>query len=400
MGSYTRRIQPLIQEDLLTKMVWVAGPRQAGKTTLARDIVKGETSAYFNWDVAKDRLLLLKNRLPEERRVWVFDEIHKYNRWRNWLKGVYDEHHEEHPILVTGSAKLDVFSRGGDSLQGRYFFYRLHPFTLSEYLGIKLGEPEAWLHDVAKLPIANSKAVEEGVAELLELGGFPEPLFSGSARFSNRWKLGYSQRLIREELNELYKFQNLDLIELLFERLPETVGSSLTLKPFARDLETSYESVRSWVIAFEKLYSCFRVPPFGVPKFRTVNKEQKLYMWDWSRVPSPGGRLENLVALHLLRFTHWCEDVVGEKIELRYFRDVVGREVDFILLRKKEPWIAIEVKSSEQPLDPNLQYFLERVRCPYAFQLQLKSKSEYKHAKINGCDVRSVPLGRFLANLP
>jgi predicted AAA+ superfamily ATPase len=395
-----RRIENFITEDLKSKMVFVAGPRQSGKTTLAERIIDDKHGAYFSWDIPNHRLALMERKLPVEKNFWVFDEIHKYRRWRNWLKGVYDEYHKTHSMLVTGSARLEILNRGGDSLQGRYFLYRLHPFTLSEYLGIKIENVEQWLDNFINIPIEYSKEDFSKIKELLEYGGFPEPLFHGTSRFASRWKMLYSNRLIREELNEVYRFQQLDLIELLFHRLPETVGSSLSYKKFAKDLEVASETISSWISAFENLFACFRILPFGVPKIRTIRKEQKLYLWDWSRIDDPGSLLENLVASHLLRFVHWCEDIYGLKVDLRYFRDVNGHEVDFIITKKGNPWFAVEVKSSEQPLDRGLSYFLERVKCPYAFQLHLKSEHEYRHPKINGCIVRSLPVTMFLKNLP
>jgi len=398
--NHFRRIEAPILNDIQKKMVWLAGPRQTGKTTIGKKLCEHLNGEYLSWDITANRQRLKQLKFSNEYRLWVFDEIHKSKRWRNWLKGVYDEHHNSHSILVTGSARLETLSRGGDSLQGRYFLHRLHPFTLSELLGISRPSVESWLEGLPILATPWSRQIAEGSEELLELGGFPEPLFSGSSRSAKRWRMGYASRLVREELRDIYQFQNLDLIETLYERLSETVGAPLSIKPFSRDLEVAFETVKSWIAAFEQLYACFRVPPFGPPRIRAIKRDHKLYMWDWGRVEVPGFRLENLVASHLLRFIHWCEDLLGEKVELRYFKDVDGHEVDFILLRKRAPWIAIEVKSSEQKLDANLKYFLERVKCPFAFQLQLKSRDDYSHPDINGCKIRLVPVGKFLAALP
>ena len=166
------------------------------------------------------------------------------------------------------------------------------------------------------------------------------------------------------------------------------------------DLEVAHQTVAKWIELFERLFVCFRIPPWGPPRIRAVKQEQKMYLWDWPRVDLSGSRLENLVAVHLLRFVHWVEDVYGERLDLRYFKDVDGHEVDFIILRKRAPWIAIEVKSSEQPLDRNLYYLLERARIPYAYQLHLKGTNDFRVAPINGCKIRIMPLERFLQNLP
>jgi len=393
----SRRIAALVEEDLEKKMVFVAGPRQCGKTTLARGILARKGGAYYNWDVEAHRRVLRRSEIDEASRLWVFDEVHKYRRWRNWLKGLYDLHRSSHPILVTGSARLEIYGRGGDSLQGRYFLYRLHPFTLSEVLGMPAPAPG---DDPAALPRRETKDASKVLDDLLALGGFPEPLFAGSARSAARWRLAYGSRLVREEIRDLANLRDLDLVELLFDRLPATVGSVLSINSLREDLQVAFETVRSWIGIFDGIYGTFRIPPFGPPRIKAVKKEQKLYLWDWPRVENPAARFENLVGFHLLRLVHWCEDVEGAKTELRYFRTTVGHEVDFVLLRNSRPWMAIEVKLDDRPLDRNLKYLLERVRFPYAFQISQRGVKDWRAPDINGCRIRLLPAARFLANLP
>lgn len=392
-----RRIYPGIKEDLKTKMVLLAGPRQSGKTTIAKTLLRENPGVYYNWDVDADRKKIRNSQLNEHAKLWVLDELHKYSRWRNWLKGQYDLHHENHSILVTGSANLDIYSRGGDSLQGRYFFYRLHPFTLSELLGIPTLKS---LDQIPDLPVDGSKNSSTVLGDLLTLGGFPEPLFAGSKRKADRWRLGYGTRLIQDEIRSLEQIRELDRLEMLYERLPQTVGSVLSMNSLREDLEVAFETVKNWLSVFNRTYVSFTVPPFGAPRIKAVKKEQKLYLWDWARVESEPAALENLVALHLLRLVHWAADVEGDKCELRYFRDVVGHEVDFILLRKGKPWMAIEVKVSDQPLDSSLKYFLERVKVPYAYQVSLNGTKDYRAPDINGAKIRILPATTFLSNLP
>jgi predicted AAA+ superfamily ATPase len=392
-----RRILTKVLEDLPRKMVLLSGPRQCGKTTLARAALVRYPGSYYNWDIEADRKALRAGRLNEDASLWVFDEIHKFRSWRNWLKGQFDLHHQRHSILVTGSARLEVYSRGGDSLQGRYFAHRLHPFTLSELLGLEFGG--SW-SEIPELPAQVPVASQSALGDLLALGGFPEPLFSASQRFANRWRLGYATRLVREEIRDLENIRDLDRMEMIFVRLTKTVGSVLSLNSLREDLEVAFGTVKLWVEVFERIYGVFRIAPFGAPRIKAVKKENKLYLWDWPRVESDGARLENLVALHLLRLQHWVEDVEGERLELRYFRDTVGHEVDFIVLRKGKPWMAIEVKKSEQGLDPNLKYFLERVKVPYAFQIHQEGAGDYRAPDIQGCRIRVMPAAKFLANLP
>jgi hypothetical protein len=392
-----RRITPYVEQDLREKMVFVAGPRQCGKTTLAKEILERWGGSYYNWDVDEHRQLIRRAAIDEASRLWVFDELHKNRRWRNWLKGLYDLHGTSHAILVTGSARLDAYSRGGDSLQGRYFSYRLHPFTFSELAG--LPAPRG-ADEIPELPRTPNKDAESLLGDLVELGGFPEPLLSGSVRRANRWRLGYGARLVREEVASLENLRDLERLELLYDRLPDTVGSVLSINSLREDLEVAFETARNWLRVFDRLYATFRVAPFGPPRIKAVKKEQKLYLWDWPRVSSAGARFENLIALHLLRLVHWLEDVEGEKSELRYFRTPMGHEVDFVVLRRRKPWLAVETKLGERPLDRGLKYLLERVRIPFAFQVSLEGTRDWRSNNINGCRVSLLPAARFLANLP
>ena len=393
----SRRILPLIQQDLRKKMVMVAGPRQCGKTTLAKDLLRHTPGRYYNWDTDQDRKALLSSKLDESAGLWVLDEIHKNRRWRNWLKGSYDQHHPAHGFLVTGSARLEVYSRGGDSLQGRYFLHHLHPFTLGELVNSPLPNP---IESLVTMPFSTSHSEQKILEDLVELGGFPEPFLSQSQKEASRWRLGYGSRLVREDIRELENLRDLARLELLYDRLADTVGSVLSLNSLREDLEVAFETIRSWIGVFENTYGVFRIPPFGAPKIKAVKKEQKLYFWDWAKASTEAARLENLVAVHLLRLCHWLEDVEGQKAELRYFRDKVGHEVDFILVKAKKPWLAVEVKSNERQMDSNLKYLLERVKIPYAFQISLKGKSDWATPEINGTQVRVMPAARFLAQLP
>ena len=395
-----RRISSAVESDLVAKkMVFISGPRQCGKTTLARSIM-GESGSYFTWDSLADRRKLQNQAFSEEPGIWVFDEIHKYTKWRNWLKGIYDHHGSRHGIIVTGSAKLNLFSRGGDSLQGRYFHHRLHPLTVGELLQSGLPGDSATKIKLFPRDLPKYKESREALEHLLTYGGFPEPFLKASQTFSKRWARMYGERLIQEEIRDLYRFPDLSTLDLLFQRLPDTVGSSLTYANFSKELAVSFEAIKRWIDAFEDLYGVFRVPPYGPPKIRAVKQEQKLYFWDWTRVSEPGARLENLVALHLLRFCHWCADSLGENVELRYFRDAAGREVDFVLLWDRKPWCCIEVKSSEKPVERSLQYLVARIPFEHAFQITLKAKDEIIPHKVGKTLIRRLPLDRFLALLP
>lgn len=390
-----RQLTNAVADDLHRKMVWLVGPRQCGKTTLAKSLTMFSATRHYNWDIDADRKLLMRSELDADAKLWILDEIHKNRTWRNWLKGIYDAHHDRHAILVTGSARLDVYGRGGDSLQGRYYLHHLHPLTLAEVSGLSRLSPSPWENMAQQAPAL----VNDGLDTLMRLGGFPEPFLSGSEREAARWRLSYGSRLVREDVRDLEMVQDLTRLELLYERLGHVVGSPLSINSLREDLEVAFTTVKKWLAVFDRLYATMQVPPYGPPRIKAVKKETKLYLWDWSRVEDEAARFENLVAIHLLAFVQWLADNHGIKVELRYFRTPKGQEVDFILIKDRKPWVAIEVKVDDRPLDPNLKYLLERTKIPFAFQISLRGKSDALLSPINGCQIRLMPGARFLANL-
>lgn len=349
-----RYLQKQIEQDLQEKMVFVGGPRQVGKTTLAKAIL-GTNEGYLNWDIPEQRSQILKRNIPLTPLV-VFDEIHKNRQWRNYLKGLYDERHESLQILVTGSARLDFYRFGGDSLQGRYHYLRLHPLS------------------VAELAIQE----EKGFMDLLSLGGFPEPFFSGSLEKARRWSHEYRSRLIQEDIMSLEYIHDVGNLELLMLRLPDLVGSPLSLNALREDLQVSHGTVNKWLKILERLYGIFRLSPFGAPKIRAVKKEQKHYHFDWSLVPDQSKRFENMVASHLLKWVHFVDDTEGRDIELRYFRDVDGREVDFVIMEDGKPVRFIECKWSDGGIDPSLRYLKERFPEAEAWQIYAVGTKKYR----------------------
>ena len=349
-----RYLEPQVRRDLARKMVFVGGPRQVGKTTLARNLLGKSATAILNWDVPAQRALILTQTYPKSR-LWVFDEIHKYRRWRNYLKGVFDARDPRQQILVTGSARLDYYRFGGDSLQGRYHYLRLHPLT------------------VAELGITTPKAL----LSLLTLSGFPEPFLGGSAREARRWSNDYRNRLIREDLLSLEQVLDVGSIELLMMRLPDLVGSPLSVNGIAEQLQISHKTIANWLAILERLYAIFMVLPYGSPKVKAVKKARKHYHFDWSLVPEPSFRFENLVASHLLKWVHFREDTQGYKMELRYFRDIEGREVDFVVTDNSKPVLFVECKSSDRDVSPALRYLKARFPAVDAWQISAAGTNEY-----------------------
>ena len=352
-------------------MVFVGGPRQVGKTTFALTFLSEPTEkhpAYLNWDNITTRASLLRGELPPNERCLILDEIHKFSRWRNLIKGFYDTNKTERSFIITGSARLDYYSRGGDSLQGRYHYYRLHPFSLLEL---------------------NQEPSADDFERLLRFGGFPEPCFKGEERFWRRWQLERTRRVIYEDIRDLENIKEISLLELLAAELPHRVGAPLSVKNLKELLQVSHETVERWLKIFERMYYCFRIPPYGPPTIRAVKKEQKLYLWDWSLVPEPGEKFENFIACQLLKYCHFQEDTEGYRMELRFLRDTDRREVDFVVLKEDAPLFAVECKTGEKSINPSLYYFKERAAIPSLFQVHQGKKDFEK----NG--VRVLPVRTF-----
>lgn len=366
-----RYLQKQTEKDLARKMVFIGGPRQVGKTTLAKKILKGR-EGYLNWDIPEDREKILKREFPDSK-LLVFDEIHKYRSWRNYLKGLYDARAGKQKILVTGSARLDFYRFGGDSLQGRYHYLRLHPLSVAE---LKIKKTKDFL-------------------DLLNLGGFPEPFFSGSEIEAKRWSREYRNRLVNEEITSIENIHDLGNLELLVLRLPELVGSPLSINAIREDLQVSHKTVANWLQILERFYNIFRVSPFGPKKTRAVKKEQKHYHLDWSLCQDVGKRFENMVACHLLKWVHFEVDTKGRDLELRYFRDVDGREVDFVVLENQKPILMLECKASDSDLGSGLKYLKAKFPDVPAWQISASGAKDY----ISFEGIRVVPAVKFLETL-
>lgn len=368
----TRALEPTVAADLREKMVFLSGPRQSGKTTLARAILahahRAHAGRYFNWDDDDARARILDREFPQ-RGLVVFDELHKYSRWRNLVKGLYDQHRPALRILVTGSARLDLYRRGGDSLQGRYHHLRLHPLSLKE--------------------------ADCTFGDLMRFGPFPEPLLAGSERAARRWSREYRSRLVREDVATLERIVELGAMELLAARLPALVGSPLSINAVREDLQVAHKTVERWLDIFERLMFIFRLAPFGPPRIKAVKKSRKHYVFDWTAIPDDGPRFENVIAFHLLKECHHQEDVDGLDSELRFFRDVEGREVDFVQLQAGKPVRFVECKLSDTAISPALLY-LQR-KFPAVNAVQVIAKRGIDRVAREG--VRLVSADRFLAEL-
>jgi predicted AAA+ superfamily ATPase len=367
-----RLLTPIVMRDLREKMVLLSGPRQSGKTTLALGLLgtryKSHSERYLNWDDDAARTRILRREFPHTGMV-VFDEVHKYTRWRNFVKGLFDAHRTQMQILVTGSARLDLYRRGGDSLQGRYHHLRLYPLSLRE--------------------------AGASVGDMLKLGPFPEPLLSGSETSARRWSMQYRSRLVREDVATLEHIKELGALEQLSVRLPDLVGSPLSLNALREDLDVAHKTVERWMDILERLMFTFRLLPFGPPRIKALRKSRKNYLLDWTPVSDPGARFENMIAFHLVKEVHFLQDVEGRNAELRFFRDIEGREVDFVQMLDGKPVRLIECKLAESSISPTLLYLGRKFPGVPSFQV-VASKGIDRSAREG---VRLVSAEKFLSEL-
>ncbi len=373
-----RYISAHVHNDLKKKMVFVGGPRQVGKTTMAQAILNASTQGgrYFNWDYDEDRRDILNKRWHDRNRLLVFDDLHKYPRWKGWLKGIYDVSHEYHSFLVTGSARLDVYRRGGDSLMGRYHYWRLHPFTLDE--------------------IPPGMTPEDAYGRLMTVGGFPEPFLDGDEREARRWRKERFDRVLREDIRDLEPIRNIQLLGLFVDALRHRVGGMITLSNLAGEIEVSPKTAKAWLELLERMYLVFAVRPYSRSLPRAILKPPKVFFFDNADViGDEGARFENLVATHLLKRLHYLEDREGHRCELHYLRDKEGREIDFVILKDGAVQELIEVKFAEENISRSLRYYVERLRPPKATQIVAMLKRPYSSGIISVVDPLSYFSGAF-----
>ncbi len=385
-----RYLKEYIIQDLKEKMVFIGGARQVGKTTLARNIIAPEFKSfeYLNWDYREDRKKILLTELPGERELIIYDEIHKYKKWKNYLKGIYDKYKEKYKFLITGSAKLDIYRKGGDSLQGRYHYYRLHPFTLAELLNKR--EKIQIFKDIVK--DVNNYREEFNV--LYKFGGFPENIIKQSERTLRRWHNEKVERLFREDIRDLTLVKDIGSMQILVELLPDRVGSLLSVNSIRKDIEVSFRAVSNWLNILEIFYYIFRIYPYNAKYIRSIKKEPKLYLLDWSEIEDESSRFENMIASHLLKFVHFLYDYEGYKVELNFLRNVDGKEVDFLISIKGKPWFMVEVKLNDINISKSLLYYKQRLKVPYIYQV---IKRENIDKILDG--IRIISADKFLSNL-
>jgi uncharacterized protein len=357
-------------------MLFLTGPRQVGKTTSSQQSAGQITDkwSYLNWDNADHRDLIIQGpskvinhieleQVSKKKPMIIFDEIHKFANWKNFIKGFYDTFGKDIQIMVTGSARLDTYKRGGDSLMGRYFSYRMHPYSVGECLRQNRATKEF---------VEQKKISDEKFEALLQFGGFPKPYIKKDLTFSNRWHRLRLDQIFNEEIRELDQVYQLQKFSLLSTLIPKEASHTLTYSNLAKYVGVTNETIGRWMTVLESLYFCFLIRPWHRNIPRALVKEPKVYLWDWSLINDPGSRAENFIASHLLKATHYWTDCGLGDYGLFYIRDLEKREVDFVVTKNDEPWLMVEVKNSNQKgISKNLYRFKEVTGVTYAFQVVL-----------------------------
>jgi len=325
----------------------------------------------------------------------VFDEIHKFSRWKNYLKGTFDQFHEDFSFLVTGSGRLDIFKRGGDSLLGRYFQLPLFPLTLGELKGRMPSWEEFARH------CQDPHAVENGdeYAALFAFGGFPEPLQRGSRTFYRRWFEERKKLVIREDIRDATNIREISLVETLSHFIPGKIGSPFSLNSLREDLKVAHDTLKEWVITLEQFYYLFHITPMSKSIKRALRKEPKVYLYDIGEINDEGARFENFVALHLHKAVSLWSALGEGPVSLHYVRDLEKREVDFVLLKDRKPFCLIECKLSDITPSPVLHYFQDSLQIPLAFQLVHTPGVCFRRKTASGA-LWVLSANRFLAALP
>lgn len=332
-----RNLQKYILEDLPKKIVLISGPRQTGKTTVSKQLY--DDFDYFNYDSNEDRLAIRQKSWDRSKQLVIFDELHKMKQWKRWLKGIFDTEGIPPKILVTGSAKLDIHKKVGDSLAGRYFQYRLHPLDLKE------------VHQFLDI------SIEDGFEALWNCSGFPEPFLQGSKTYYKRWRQSHIDIILRQDLIDLSSVRDIESVQTLVLLLSQRAGSTVSYANLARDLDRDPNTIKRWLELLENLYIIHRVTPYSCNVARSLKKEPKFYFYDHALVEDEGARLENLVANALKKELHFLEDTQGVKGSLHYLRTKDGQELDFLISLDGNPTHLIEVKMSNGKPAQGFQYF-------------------------------------------
>ena len=286
---------------------------------------------------------------------------------------------------------MDVYKRGGDSMMGRYFPYRIHPLSVAELLDASIPDEKSIIRRPKEIADTEWRA-------LLEFGGFPEPFTNRQTRFLRKWRSLRMEQLFSQDIHDLTKTVEIDQIESLATILANRTGEQLVMASLTHEVAASEPTVKKWVSILKSLYYGFTVRPYHKNIESSIRKTPKWYLRDWSGIDDQGKRAETFVACHLLKAVECWTDLGFGDFDLFYIRDRKKREVDFLVTRDKTPWFLVEVKKSDDALSGNLAYFQKATGAKHAFQVVLEA--EYSGEDCFGnTSPAVVPAKTFLSQL-
>lgn len=388
------------------RMIFVAGPRRSGKTTLGELVGRGYANRLvLNGEIPEHRARLIRNpaffeeveRRDESRPLVMLDEINRHRGWRKYLKAAYDRAQSGCQFLVTGSSRLDHPQRRGDSLAGRYYLIDFWPFTQAE-LGGANRAPEAFFGDPLQVSMERAGELADSWGALFELGGFPEPFLAGRKTVYRRWSNAYIGQLVREEIRDMTGIKALAELETLLHLLPAQVGGLLSVPALAQALQVAYNTVRSWLATLQRFFAVFVLSPWttGIP--RAIREGQKLYLYDYPRVEDGAARFENMVAVELGRAVA-CWNAMGlGSFALHFIRTKDQQEVDFLITDGGRPRLLLDAGGEEAQPSAALLKFQGALGVP-AVHL-LKAAGGYRRMMNDGLPLLTAPAGQYLAGLP
>ena len=357
------------------QMLFLMGPRKAGKITVCQSIAKiYPDTYYYSWDNEEHKELILSGiqkfahhckitQQTENTPIVILDEIHKYKDWKNFLKGLYDTYPKKAHLIITGSARLDVYQKSGDSLMGRYLYYRFYPLSIAEVIY------EDNIPEIFRKP---KQISEESFSNLLNFGPFPDPFFEADEQFYLRWKNLRNQQLFKEDVRDITKVQELDGIAILAKMIQNQSGQLINYSALSKKIRVSDHTIKNWLSILTNLYYCFSIKPYSQNISKSLIKGPKYYLLDWSLCQDKGALAENFIASHLIKAINFYNDHGLEEFELFFIRTKDQREVDFLITMNQAPWILIEVKNSiKEPLSKNLIYFKKQLNPKYSLQVAL-----------------------------
>jgi|APFre7841882724_1041349.scaffolds.fasta_scaffold20204_2 predicted AAA+ superfamily ATPase len=388
------------------RMVFMAGARRVGKTTLAEMIGQSYPNrVYVNWEIPEDRTRMIRNpaffeeteRRDESAPLVMFDEINRQRGWRRYLKGACDRVEGRYQFLAAGSSRLDQPQRRGDSLAGRYYLLHLWPFTQAE-LGRANLKAEAFFSNPQQVSMERHSELKALWHALAEQSGFPEPFLAGRKTSYRRWSRAYAEQLIREDIRDLTGVKGIGEMETLYHLLPAHVGRLLSVPALAQGLQVAYNTIRSWLAILQRFFAVLSLAPWsqGVP--RAIREGQKIYLYDFPRVPDPEARFENMVALELYRaVSNWNETGYG-RFSLHFIRTKDQQEVDFLLSDDGRPVLLVDARPQEQQPSAALLKFQAALRVPAVHLVQ--AAEGYRRVANDGHSVLVAPACQYLAGLP